>query len=135
MFITHRRGDVEGQVEMFKRADPPAVLVSPAMATGFDFPGDVCRYQIIGKLAYPDTRNRITKARSKGDVDYGAYIAMQELIQAVGRAVRDKEDWAESFIIDDNVGWFMKRYGRTFSPFWFREAFVKQAMVPVAMNR
>lgn len=133
-FITHKRLDTESQVEAFKRAPPPRVLISPSMATGWDFPNDQARYQIIGKLSYPDTRNRIVKARCDVDPDYGAYIAMQQLVQAVGRAVRGPEDWAESFIIDDNVVWFMRKYGGKggFAPQWFREAYGRSEVVPRA---
>jgi Rad3-related DNA helicase len=132
VFITHKRLDTELMVSKFRTAPPPQVLVSPSMATGWDFPGDTARFQVIGKLAYPDTRNRIIKARSVDDPDYGAYIAMQQLIQAVGRGVRSMDDWCESFIIDDNIGWFMQRYSKKFAPHWFREAFGRVSTIPVA---
>jgi Rad3-related DNA helicase len=128
--LTHKRLDTEHMVQTFKHASPPAILVSPSMTTGYDFPGDECRYQIIGKLAYPDTRNRIAAARSKDDPEYSPYIAMQQLVQAVGRGVRSADDWCESFIIDDNIKWFMRQHGKHFSPQWFRDALVWARWVP-----
>ena len=132
-FVTHNQRDTEKQVGVFKGSLPPAVLVSPSMATGWDFPGEEARYQIIGKLAFPDTRDRITKARCEGDDAYGPYVAMQQLIQAVGRGTRTPDDWCETFIIDDNITWFFQRYAKTLAPKWFREAVgLGCEVVPVA---
>ena len=127
--MTHKRIDTEKVVERFKLRKPPAVLVSPSMTTGWDFPDDTCRYQIIGKIAYPDTRNVIVKARTEDDKDYTSYEAMQQLIQACGRSVRSKTDWSENFIIDDNITWFIKRYGK-FAPRWFTDAFRGSSTIP-----
>ncbi|HDY90177.1 MAG TPA: DEAD/DEAH box helicase [bacterium] len=129
--VTHKRLDTEKVVERFKRMKSPAILVSPSMSTGWDFPDDTCRYQIIGKIAYPDTRNVIVKARTKDDPEYTSYEAMQQLVQTCGRPVRSATDWAENFIIDDNIGWFIKRYGK-FAPKWFTEAIRKSARIPTS---
>jgi len=127
--ITHKRSTAEEVVARFKKSEPPATLVSPSMTTGWDFPGSECRYQIIGKLAYPDTRNKIVKARSKDDAEYPAYVAMMQLMQACGRGTRSVDDYCENFIIDDNIGWFMTRFGK-FSTDWFRESFTRTGVVP-----
>ncbi|KKN52305.1 hypothetical protein LCGC14_0614000 [marine sediment metagenome] len=127
--ITHQRADTERRVLEFKDSMPPSTLVSPSVTTGFDFPYDECRYQIIGKLCYPDTRNKITAARAKDDRDYAPYIAMQQLVQACGRGCRAADDLCENFIIDDNIGWFMERYS-SFAPDWFNEAFVAKGAIP-----
>ncbi len=127
--ITHKTADAETAVRRFKQADPPAVLVSPSMATGHDFPYAECEYQIIGKIAYPDTRSPIVRARSKRDKDYPAYVAMQQLVQAVGRGVRAPDDRCETIIVDDNIRWFMPRY-KHFAPEWFRSAYTSVNVVP-----
>lgn len=119
--ITHKTGDAIQQVNKFKRSLPPKYLVSPSVTTGYDFPDDECRFQVIGKIAYPDSRNKITKARIKEDDEYGAYVAMMELVQECGRPVRSATDWSENLIIDDNIKWFIPRYGK-FAPKWFLEA-------------
>jgi len=127
--VTHDSTNTVQVVGSFKRMDPPAILVSPSMATGWDFPYDECRWQIIGKLPYPDTRGGIIKARSKRDGDYTAYITMQQLIQATGRGVRAEDDWCETFIIDNNIVWFLDR-NRHLMVDWFAGAFRVQRTVP-----
>jgi Rad3-related DNA helicase len=129
IMVGHGRREVEKAVARFRGGDPPKVLVSPSVGTGWDFAYDECRYQIIGKLAYPDTRDPIVKARSQVDKEYTGYLAMQQLVQMCGRAVRADDDWCENFIVDDNIGWFMKRNGR-FAPKWFRDGVQSSRMVP-----
>jgi Rad3-related DNA helicase len=132
--MTHQTKDAIKMVHRFKEADPPAILVSPSMTTGWDFPYDDCEFQIIGKLAYPDTRNKIVKARVKEDPDYGAYVAMQQLVQACGRAVRAKDDHSENFIIDDNIRWFVKKF-KAFAPKWFLESYRSTTTIPKPPRR
>lgn len=129
IMMTHKNRNTEFMVEQFKEADPPRVFVSPAVTTGYDFYGDMCEYQIIVKLPYPDTRNNIMRERVKRDKDYAPYITMQQLVQAVGRPVRSPTDRCESFITDDNIGWFMKVYDYL-APIWFKGAFVQRTVIP-----
>ena len=70
------------------------------------------------------TRNKLLKARCDRDDEYAPYIAMMQLVQAYGRGVRAPDDHCETFIIDDNIKWFIKRY-RHLAPKWFREAYVQ----------
>lgn len=113
-----KSGEVARAVAAYKRKPPPAVLISPAVTTGYDFPDDDCRYQIIVKIPFPDSRSKIIKARQKMDKEYGSYVAMQTLVQICGRGMRGPNDWCETFIIDDNAEWFMK-VNRHLAPNWF----------------
>jgi Rad3-related DNA helicase len=131
VFITHsnRLGEHETAVKNFRRAAAPKVLISPSVGTGYDFPFEDCEYQIISKVPYPDTRNPLVKARCSTDPDYAPYIAMQQLVQASGRGVRDIEDTCESFILDDNIAWFMPKFAH-FAPEWFRRAYRRSSLIP-----
>jgi len=132
--IGHNSRNTIETVERFKSSSPPAIFVSPVMTTGYDFPDDEIRYQIIGKIAYPDTSDPIIKRRMQMDRDYAPYIAMQRLIQTCGRGVRNKEDWCENFIIDNNIEWFIRKY-KSFAPKWFQDSFrtvrVKKRSTPM----
>lgn len=113
----------------FIRRSSPGILVSPAVTTGFDFPGDACRFQIIGKIPFPDTRSKVLQAREKLDKDYGPYQAMQTVVQSAGRGMRGADDWCETFILDDNWTWFWARY-RHFAPRWFQNAVRTSQTIP-----
>jgi Rad3-related DNA helicase len=132
--VTHNRLNTEATVRAFKRSDPPSILVSPSMATGWDFPYDECRWQIIIKLPYPDMRGEIMRVRGRKDSDYINYLVSQQLIQATGRGVRAKDDWCETFVIDNNVVWFIPQ-NRHLMLSWFTEAYRKSNVVPKPPDR
>jgi Rad3-related DNA helicase len=127
--MSHERIDTIKKVREFKEADPPKVLVSPSMSTGWDFPYTDCEFQIIGKVPYPDTRSTITAARAKADPEYAPYIAMQQLVQACGRGCRAEDDHCENFVIDDNITWFTKMHWK-FAPKWFTQSMRSKVMPP-----
>ena len=130
IMFTHETATVRDEVAAFRRADPPAVLVSPSLSTGWDFPYEECAYQIIGKVPFPDSRDLIIKARSAIDSGYAYYIAMQTLVQASGRGMRAEDDLCETLIIDDHVSWFMGKWGRQFAPKWFMDAYRRGIGIP-----
>jgi len=129
--VIHDSRTAKSAVEQFKAAGPGALLVSPAMTTGYDFPMTACEYQIILKIPFPDSRSPVVKARTAADKDYPAYIAMQELVQAVGRGMRSMDDQCEVFVLDDNASWFMSKY-RHFAPAWFLQAYRRVETIPLS---
>jgi len=127
--ITHGTRSTGEAIARFKAAVAPAILVSPATTTGYDFPGDECRYQIIGKIPFPDTTSKIMKVRCKDDEDLAMYLTMQDLVQTCGRPVRAKDDWSETGIIDDSAIWFIPKYSH-FAPSYFLEGYRTVRMIP-----
>lgn len=123
-------GELAKAVGTFRASKSPLVLVSPSVMTGWDFPHDQCRFQIVSKLPFPDTRSKIVQARQELDKDYGFHLMMQNLVQAVGRGMRDETDWCETFIIDDNWQWAGGLKYRGFAPQWFWAAVRKAAVLP-----
>lgn len=120
--VTHQRINTESVVRTFKSSPPPSILVSPSMVTGWDFPGDECRWQIIVKLPYPDTRGEIISARSKGDKDFINYQVVQQLIQATGRGCRSVDDYCITYVVDNNITWFLEQNDHLLVK-WFKGAY------------
>lgn len=87
--------------------DGPAILIGPSFSTGWNFKGDLCRWQVISKIPFKDARSPLMKARIEREPQYPWNLAMQEFVQAVGRPQRDEWDWCETLIVDDSVGWFL----------------------------
>jgi Rad3-related DNA helicase len=127
LMILPMGGKVIEGVEKFKRAQAPCILVSPSVEEGFDFPGELCRYQIIAKVPFVDTRDPLIQERVKMDKGYGNYLAAMSMVQMAGRGMRSTDDWCETFIVDDHWQWFQKaaRF-----PDWFRRAWKWEARVP-----
>lgn len=119
--------------ERYKGAEgggPGSVLVSPSFSTGWDFPGELCRWQVIGKVPFPDTRGKVVKARMERDERYASYMAMQDLVQACGRGTRNEMDWCEVFIVDDSIGWFLYQ-NKGLAPDWFKVLTVNEVPKPI----
>lgn len=117
-----------GVVHAFKGAPPPAVLVSPTVTTGWDFPGPECEYQIICKLPFPDASGRIMRARAVVDPEYAAHLCAVEIQQMCGRGMRGPTDQCETLIMDDHAKWFLGKYRHLFnSSFW---QFVRRIDMP-----
>lgn len=116
-------------VEVFRGAKPGTILVSPSVATGYDFPGKDCEWQFIAKIPFPDGRTKINKARNAVDSEYGAYNAMQTMVQSFGRGMRSKSDQCEGFICDDHLSWFLPRF-RHLAPNSFYRLFKKVDILP-----
>lgn len=122
--ISHDSYTTRQVIEEFKKAGPGTILVSPSVTTGYDFAYDTCEYQIVTKVPFPDSRDPILKARTAEDADYSAYLAMQELVQAVGRGMRAPDDSCETFIVDGHAVWFLGKY-KDLAPKWFHEAVIR----------
>jgi Rad3-related DNA helicase len=89
---------------------------------------------VILKVPWPDSREPVIEARTVKDKTYPAYIAMQDLVQAVGRGMRSEDDQCETLILDDHVRWFLSKY-RTFAPQWFLDAFRSCITIPIPPPR
>lgn len=129
----HTTSNVREVVEQFKLCKPPAILVSPSLGTGWDFPDDQCRWQIIAKVPFADPRDEVLQERVKTDPDYAQYLAMVALVQTAGRGVRGPQDWCETLVLDDNVVWFVNRY-RRFAPRWFLNSVVSLRTLPKPLD-
>jgi hypothetical protein len=55
------------------------------------------------------------------DKRYPNHLAMQTLVQAVGRGMRAEDDACETFIVDAHAIWFLSKHG-DLAPRWFRRA-------------
>lgn len=110
-------------VAAFKRSRTGLALVSPSVTTGYDFPYEECRFQIIGKVPFPDLRSKAAKIKAKRNKEWAGYMAAQELVQSAGRGMRGADDWCETFIADGSFGWWWKA-NRKWTPKWFQAAVV-----------
>lgn len=131
--FTHTSRTTRAVIEQFKRHRGGAVMISPSLGTGYDFPDDLLRYQIIAKVPWPDTRDPITAARVKGDKEYAPYSVMQQMVQMAGRSTRSATDWSETFVVDDFFATMMRQYGK-FAPKSFRAAVKVVKTIPPAPN-
>lgn len=99
----------------------PTVLISPSLHTGLDLKDDLSRFQIITKVPYPNKSDRWTNAKRKIDEEWYYWQTSLRLIQAYGRSVRSKDDWARTYILDSAFCYFVRKNRKTL-PGWFIQA-------------
>ena len=96
----------------------PTVLISPSLHTGLDLKDNLSRFQVITKVPYPNTADRWTAAKRNNNEEWYYLQTALKLVQAYGRSVRSKEDWAKTYILDAAFGYFVRK-NRNFLPDWF----------------
>jgi ATP-dependent DNA helicase DinG len=106
------------------RTTKPTVLISPSLHTGLDLKNELSRFQIITKVPYPNKNDRWTNAKREKDEEWYYWQTALKLIQAYGRSVRSKDDWAKTYILDSAFSYFVKK-NMNILPDWFRQAIRK----------
>jgi|TARA_B100001540_G_scaffold21134_1_gene17429 Rad3-related DNA helicases len=75
-------------------------LLSSSLWEGVDLKDDLSRFQIIAKAPYPMLSETRTKIKmQKFPLWYKAQTIMK-LLQGFGRSIRDKNDWADTYVLD-----------------------------------
>lgn len=124
------RFNLTSVLKEFKLSDTPAILVSPSVTKGYDFPYDLCRYQVILKVPFPNLLDIDTLLLQRIDGRFINYITMQNLQQMCGRGTRRPDDYCATFILDDIVEWFVEHFKKTASH-WFLEAYMPKFTLPM----
>ena len=104
--ITHTTENREVQLEKFKKSSRNLVFVSSSMDEGVDLPGDLCRFQILYKLPYPNTQDERISNREKtyeDGTDWYVYKMLTRLIQAYGRGIRFEGDYCKTYLLDNRI--------------------------------
>lgn len=123
--LTHQKdsGSKKRTLESYEKT-PGAVLISPSMARGADFRGDLCRVQILIKVPFPNLGDKQIGARLHGTYDGQTWYTVQtirELVQMTGRCMRSADDWGISWILDKQ---FLNVWSKSqeLFPKWWRDS-------------
>jgi Rad3-related DNA helicase len=80
----------------------PSIIVSPSMVSGVDFQDDISRFQIILKIPFPYLGSEKIKQRMKTNKKWYNWKTVVDFIQMIGRSIRSKDDYADTYILDDS---------------------------------
>ncbi len=118
---SHDKEDRDGQLEAWKRSDDPAVFLSVKMEEALDLEGDLCRWQLLCKAPYPNTRDsRVAHRLEEGQWGWYYRAALRTVIQACGRVVRSPDDYGATYLGDSSLLDLFER-ARTTIPEWFAD--------------
>jgi len=107
-------------LDQHMRSEDPTVLVSASFWEGVDLRDEASRFQILPQLPYPFPDPQV-QARSRIDPQWYVWRALVRVVQGYGRSIRNEEDHAETWILDDRI-LATRILGRL--PAWFREAMI-----------
>lgn len=133
--MTHDTYNRARVIAEFRRSDGPRVLISPSVDTGYDFPNNDARFQVVAKIPFSSVTDPVVKARKAKDRDYDLYQAAQTLVQMTGRTTRSESDFSETLLADQSVEWAipqMKRKG--FLPRWWWDSFKSYDVAPLPIQ-
>ena len=97
------------------------VLISPSLQEGIDLTDDLSRFYILVKTPYPGLGDPWVKARMKADPMWYTLATIKSIVQASGRSVRSKDDFAIGYILDSSFAYFFNKNEDLF-PDWWKEA-------------
>lgn len=112
------------RLKQFTESDKDIVLIGASIKDGVDFKGDLCRFQIVFKIPYPQLNEQV-KYRKDLDPKWFYYQTVMSLMQAYGRGIRDEDDWCVMYIIDSSFRQLFD-YNRKFFNEYFTEAVQKK---------
>ena len=98
----HIKGEKLSEVldDFKKYSKKPAVLITPSGFEGIDLPGDLSRFQILVKMPYASLGDKRIQTILDRYPDIYQIQALMKVVQGAGRSVRNKEDWATTYILD-----------------------------------
>lgn len=103
-FIFHNNKTTNKAIFEFKTTDVDnAILVSPVVYEGVDFPYDQARWQAICKDPFPNVGDKQVSARDQ--IDFGWIFRQRCLVlsQMYGRSNRAVDDRSVTYLLDSNI--------------------------------
>lgn len=122
---TGSKFDRNEMLEKHYNSSKPTVLISPSLYLGVDLKDNLSRFQIIVKVPYADLTDRKISVMKQRDPNWYTWNAILKLIQAYGRSIRSKEDFANTYILDSSITFLLKQ-AKEMSPKWFLDAIIQR---------
>lgn len=97
------------------------VLVACGLTEGIDVKGELGRWQIVGKMAYPSLMDAGIQKKMQHRPKWYYWSAVKTFLQSCGRICRGPEDYGETIVIDSQFGRLYNSHQGLF-PSWFKQA-------------
>lgn len=120
-FIGRQREEI---MDEMRNHNTGRVCISPAIVKGYDFKGDLSRFQVIAKVPYGYLGDPLIKLNSEYRSGWYARKAILQIVQAAGRSVRGVDDHAVTYITDSSFGRLLEDNPEVF-PEWFKQSLIE----------
>ena len=100
--ITHNSENRDQVLQTHITGDKPTIILSPSMMEGVDLADDASRFQILCKVPFPYLGDEVVKKRMEKNKIWYSYQTIRSIVQAMGRSIRNENDYAISYILDSD---------------------------------
>lgn len=100
-------------IEKVKKSEN-GFLIGPSLIEGLDMRDDFSRIQIYVKVPYRSMSDNYTKRRMEFDQLWYTTKSILTFIQAIGRSIRNENDWAITYLLDGNFKDLFRKNFRSF---------------------
>jgi Rad3-related DNA helicase len=114
-------GDRDEMLREHSKRTDASVMLSPSMTEGVDLVDDLSRFQIFVKIPFPNLGDAVIAKRMQLDSKWYALETTRTMVQGVGRSIRNMEDRATTYILDESFSYFYEKNKDMF-PESFRKA-------------
>lgn len=91
-------------------ATKDAVICAPSLVEGVDFKDDLCRFMMFAKVPYLSMGDQLTKRKMKVYENWYNWVTASNIMQGLGRPIRNKTDWCVTYLLDASFDGFLGRY-------------------------
>ena len=121
LFLHDKKKIDRDVIEEWSNSDK-MILISPAIKEGVDLKDDLCRFQILLKVPYPNIGDARVSYLLNEQNDWKWYNCetVKDIVQMYGRAVRSMTDYAKFYIVDGSFNNLPKEE----FPQWFLDAII-----------
>jgi len=112
----------ERLIDIHTISDEPLILCGPGFLEGIDLKDDLARFNMIMKMPFLSLADPLIKRKAEEFPEWYALQVALALIQAIGRPVRSKTDWALTYILDLMWKFFYGKHKNVLFPKHIQEA-------------
>ena len=107
--LIHDSSNREEILKLHMTSSKPTVLLSPSMTEGIDLKDDAGRFQVLCKVPYPYLGDKLIKKKMHKWKWWYPLQTAKSIVQATGRSVRNINDHAVTYILDEDWNRFYSR--------------------------
>lgn len=117
-------------LDTFYESKNPYVLISPSLTEGLDLKDELSRFCIICKMPFANISDKWIKTRMVLDQTWYNNFTAEQLIQMTGRSIRSKDDYATTYILDQDFMYFAQN-NYYLLPQWWKNAVIERIKIKV----
>ena len=102
-------GDRDDLIKEHSNRTDDTVILSPSMTEGVDLVDDLSRFQIFVKVPFPNLGDAVIAKRMELDAKWYALETTRTMVQGVGRSIRNMEDKATTYVLDESFEFFYEK--------------------------